>query len=150
MNADLFRAICRHHGLPEPELGIILGIILSLFWQTMIYVLEIPGWLPAPLNQLLGHWAKAHRLKVKDREMIGKAWLAHGYPKATGLRTVHLYLIGGKNNRARDDDSSWKSTLDALVQCGALVDDSPAYARTGLVRHAKAEQPATFITLEDA
>ena len=110
--------------------------------------LEIPGWRPALLNELLGrHPMSVARRKAHDRRILGRALVAYGVPRATGPRGVHLEITG-RFGVFPDPDSPWKSLLDALVRCGALVDDSaefchwtPATFRRGA--------PGTVIELRD-
>lgn len=82
----------------------------------------IPRWHPAPLNQLLGHWAAAAKKKKQDRKMVFSCF--HGLPKATGKRQVSLHIVLKKGQRACDPDAYQKSTGDALVHAGMLTDDN--------------------------
>lgn len=83
----------------------------------------IPNWHPAPLNKLLGgHWSKGAKFKSTDRAIV--AAYAKPFAKAQGKRRVTLRIVLGKGERACDPDAFWKSLLDALVQCGMLVDDN--------------------------
>jgi Holliday junction resolvase RusA-like endonuclease len=69
-----------------------------------------------------GHWSNGHQLKRVDRAMV--AAYASRVPKAKGKRRVSLHIILDKGQRAPDPDSLWKSSLDALVHAGVLVDDN--------------------------
>lgn len=114
------------------------------------YTLRLPRYRPALLNELIGsrHWAKAARLKRRDRKAIAGYAALQGVPKAEGRRRVSVVLPGPRTGRLPDPDSWQKSTLDALVAAGLLVDDSGKWCEVG---------PATFerggtdttITLED-
>jgi len=112
--------------------------------------LWIPGWHPTPLNKLLrSHWGTAAKLKAKDRKIITTAARAYGVAPAPGRRKVSLFLVLGKGQRAADPDAFWKSTLDALVACGALKDDDRLHVELAPPAFARGDAPATFITLED-
>ena len=51
--------------------------------------LEIPGWRPALLNELLGrHPMSVAPRKAHDRRILGRALIAYGVPRATGPRGV--------------------------------------------------------------
>jgi hypothetical protein len=115
--------------------------------QTMY----VPKWWPPTLNELFaGHWAIAHKLKQECAQMIAGYWLAHNGQRATTHRKVHLHLIAPKGQRLPDRDAWWKATLDALVQCGALVDDSPRYCTPGSVTYSRSDDTwGVMITLED-
>lgn len=117
----------------------------------MIHCMRIDGFLPAPLNKLVGNWQRASRLKAHDRDVIGRAFMVYGIPKATGKRRVDLLLIMGKGQRACDPDAHTKSTFDALVACGALFDDTKNYVQLGDVKFARWDdaEPCTVITLQD-
>ena len=114
-----------------------------------MHTLTITNWHPAKLNDLLGHWAKRHKLKSFDRGIVALSVRNAGIVKATGPRRVSLHIILGKGQRAADPDAYWKSTLDALVQCGALQSDSRQWVELGPVTFDRAEKPATVVTLED-
>ena len=118
----------------------------------MIVTLWIPGWTPTPLNRLLGaHWGTAHKRKQSDKEVIGRAVLLYGlkWMPPQGKRKVSMMIVLGPKMRAADPDSFWKSTLDALVSCGALIDDNRQHCITEPVQFCRGEYKATYITLED-
>jgi hypothetical protein len=96
--------------------------------------LVVPGRPPA-LNELLGHWGKAHRLKADwtQRVMVAKSNLRT--PKATERRRVDILVALGKGKRKTDPDALWKASLDALKLNGLLVDDSPTWCEMGTVRY---------------
>lgn len=115
----------------------------------MLWTLEIPGWAPCRLNQLLGHWGTASRLKAKDRETIGTACKVYQVPPATGKRLVYLHLVFPKGMRAGDPDSYQKSVHDALVHAGALKNDSHLWCDFRPPTFSRGEEKRTFITLQD-
>lgn len=88
------------------------------------YVLDIPRWHPAPLNQLLGHWATANRRKKSDRLMVLAYARQAKFPQAERKRQVEMTITLKPKARACDPDAYYKSTLDALVHAGLLVNDS--------------------------
>jgi hypothetical protein len=115
------------------------------------HVLVIPGWHPARLNDLMGggHWARRHRLKKADRQLVAAYTKAAGVPQATGRRRVSLELTLAPRQRAADPDAYWKSALDALVACGLLVDDSRQQLQLGTVTFRRGPARQTRIVLED-
>lgn len=114
-----------------------------------IQTLVIYGWHPSKLNQLMGHWAQAARLKKADREKIAVVAATQGIAKADGKRKVHLRIVLGKGQRAGDVDCYWKSTLDALVAAGLLVDDSRKWCEIAPAEFERSAVKATVITLTD-
>ena len=91
----------------------------------MKYILFIPGWRPAVTNELMGHWAKAAKLKKRDREVVWKSALAERIPAARGKRHLDIHIfLEKKRGRKLDPDACLKSGLDALVQSRLLRDDS--------------------------
>lgn len=113
------------------------------------WVLTIPGYQPVTLNSLMGcNPYTIHRKKQADKKKIaGEAVLA-GIPKAWCRRAVALTIILGPRQRAADPDAFWKATLDSLVSCGLLVDDSRQWVRLGAVDFERGER-GTIIALED-
>jgi hypothetical protein len=114
-----------------------------------IWTMEIPGWRPAALNTLLGNRMKSASLKKHDREIICRAVLAYGIPKATVLRSVRMTLIYTAGERTTDPDSHSKSLLDALVHSGALFNDSRHWVDYDKPRYARGDVKTTFITLQE-
>ncbi len=111
--------------------------------------LRIENWHPARLNQLLGHWRRAHRLKLGDRNTVCvHAYLA-GLEPASMKRRVDLLVTLGPGQRSPDRDAWWKSLLDALVHAKQLVDDSPRWCVPGSVTYDRAKRTATTIYLTD-
>jgi hypothetical protein len=113
------------------------------------HFLRLPGWTPAPLNSLIGcHWGTRSRRKRADREVVALEALAQGIPRATGRRRVSLVVTGWPTGRLPDADGLLKSTLDALVHAGLLVDDAPAWCELGAVEVCRGPR-GTTIVLED-
>lgn len=108
--------------------------------------ITIPNWRPSPLNTLLGHWAKAHKHKKTDRNIV--ATYTNHLPKAETKRRVHLTIILGPSQRATDPDSPLKSLGDALVHAKMLKDDSYKWVEWAPVKFVKGDM-ATIIQLED-
>jgi hypothetical protein len=114
------------------------------------YRLTLPAWHPTPVNRLVGaHFGTRARRKRHDRELVAAHALAAGIPRATRRRRVQLCITLGPRQRAADPDAYWKSTLDALVACGQLVNDSRQWVELGPVTFARGPAPATSIVLED-
>ena len=115
-----------------------------------VYRLRIERWQPAPLNSLINcHWATAARRKRVDKNMIAHYCKTARIPLAPGPREVSLLVTLGPKQRAPDPDSLWKSTLDALVHAGMLIDDNRQYVRQGSVDFERGSERATLITLTD-
>lgn len=115
------------------------------------WVLEIPRWRPATLNELTkrgNHWSAA-RLKKRDREMVAGYAAKLGLPPATTKRRVTMLQVRAGKQRPIDDDNAWKSVLDALVQCRLLVDDKPEWLERMPLEQEKGPRKLTRITLED-
>lgn len=114
------------------------------------WTLEIPGWMPCPLNTLIGcHWGTASKRKAKDVSVISDALTLYGVPEARVKRSVRLLVVLPKGKRATDPDSLFKSLCDALVRCKALVNDSSRWVEIEQPRFARGEELTTFLTLED-
>jgi hypothetical protein len=116
----------------------------------LIVTLELPGYIPTPINKLLGNWKNQFR-KSRDREVIGHAGMLYDSLIATDPRTVDLTIIWPKGRRSHDPDANWKTVCDSLVQCGLLVNDSDRYCKLGKVRYAKSsdDYACTIITLTE-
>jgi hypothetical protein len=114
------------------------------------HVLAIDRWQPTRLNQLLHeHWGKANRRKKADRELVGFYALIGKVPPATGPRRVSLRITLAPGQRAGDPDSYWKSTLDALVGVGLLLDDNRQNCELGGIDFDRGPERSTAILLED-
>lgn len=110
----------------------------------------IPHWHPATVNQLLRSVKGRIRLKKLDRKIVGDYF---GYackaPRATGKRRVHLIIILKPKQRACDPDSYHKSLLDALKQCGMLLDDNRQHCELAPVLFERSKSWGTVIRLEE-
>jgi len=115
----------------------------------VIWTLYLPGFIPTPLNQLMGSWKKAMRLKAHDAEIIRNACLAYAVPQANVKRRVSLLVVWPPGRRACDPDALYKSTFDALAGCGLLVDDSAKWVRFDQPEYARGSHAATYITISD-
>lgn len=108
---------------------------------------KIPNFHPTALNKLMGvHWSISHKRKKGDANII-RAYYHHMKP-ATKKRLVSLTIVLGKGQRGCDPDAYFKSALDALVQAGQLVDDSPKWCELASVVFERGDM-ATIIALED-
>ena len=116
----------------------------------MTHTLIIAGWTPARLHEWDGrHWSSRSRLKRADRAVVALAARVHGIPPAAGPRRVGLHLAGWPRGRLPDPDGFWKSTLDALVSAGLLVDDAPRWCALGPVTLERSAARRAVLTLED-
>jgi hypothetical protein len=112
--------------------------------------IEVPNWLPTPLNRLLGcHWGTRSRLKRADADLVAVYAMRAGVPRATSRRRVTLRLTLGPRQRAPDPDALWKSLLDGLVRAGLLVDDNYQGVELGEVIFERGPEQSTRIVLED-
>jgi len=113
---------------------------------------EVPGWVPTSLNELVGNHAKAGRLKKRDARTIAAACVLAGVPrvgldaherahrKALAIvgpqpgdptprrRHVRLEVRLAKGERALDEDNYFKSLMDGLKRAGMLFEDSRQWA----------------------
>ena len=140
--------------------------------QQGIYTVTIPDWIPTPLNRLMRNRYAAARLKKRDTRMV--SFYALAVPcvalcksekvarKAVGIsgpqkndpepcrRRVRLAIQLAPKQRGCDDDAFYKTVLDALVNCGLLVDDSRTWCEPVLpIVWSRGERMATTIVLED-
>lgn len=115
------------------------------------WLVAIPRWHPARLNTLKAgvHWATAARLKRFDKDVVAISVMGAAVPKADGKRSVELAIVLGPRMRGGDPDSYWKSLLDALVACGALLGDAKEHVELLPVRYERGSQHATLILLRD-
>ncbi len=112
------------------------------------WVLFIPDYLPPSLNAMMGgHWRTKHKLKAECLELV--TWYGRMIPKATSKRRVHLTLTRADKRHRRDEDSCWKSTLDALVRAGLLGDDNPDWCEVGGFMQTVGERVGTTVVLEE-
>ena len=116
----------------------------------VVHTLVIDGWHPSTLNQLMRcHWGKSARMKRADREIVWAEALVQRVAKAEGRRRVDLVIDVEKGQRRPDRDAWWKSTLDALVGAGLLVDDGPRWCVPGSVSYRRTGRRRTAIVLTD-
>jgi hypothetical protein len=115
------------------------------------YALWIPEWRPTLVNELRAtpyrHWSAPYKKLKRDKKVIEEAFVRSGQPKAWGPRRVSLLFVMPKKARMFDRDAPRKSINDALVACGALINDSPAYCYEGPVHYARALLDCTWGTL---
>jgi hypothetical protein len=89
------------------------------------------------------------KAKAFDAQLVAACVTGAGVPRAEGKRRVSLEIHLGPRQRGGDPDAYWKSTLDALVSCGALVDDRKEMVDLGEVTYLRAKTRATVIILEE-
>lgn len=118
-------------------------------WK-MRHEILITDWHPVRLNQLLNcHWGTRSKLKKQDRELIRFYAGFFAVPPAKGKRRVSLVLTLAPKQRAGDPDAFFKGLLDALVNCGLLVDDNRQWVELGTVEFVRGKTRQTRIVLED-
>lgn len=69
--------------------------------------------------------------------------------KADKKRSVQLEIILKPKQRAADGDAYWKSSLDALVACGQLMNDSHVWCELLPVKYSRDPCWGTVINLTD-
>jgi Holliday junction resolvase RusA-like endonuclease len=116
------------------------------------WVARILDWRPVSDNlraRGVKAWAAA---KKRDREVI-RELLVGRIPPATGRRKVSLVVTKKSRRGVTDPSNLLKSTLDSLVSCGLLVDDSQQWLEGVTVRIEvcrEQERPVqSTITIED-
>ena len=109
----------------------------------------IPDWVPVSVNQLTRSWRRANRLKAHDREMVAVYARVQQVPAAICKRRVSVTITVDHAGHRPDPDNLLKSLLDALVQCGRLVDDSIQWCELGPVVVEIGSMRQTVIQLED-
>lgn len=115
----------------------------------MTYTFTFPGHC-ATVNQLYaGHWGRKAKLKRRDRDIVGIAVKVAGVPRATGKRRVSIHLTMGYKMRTPDPDGIYKSLLDSLVQCGALLDDRKETCEITPPTFGRGKVAETVVVLED-
>lgn len=103
----------------------------------------------ATVNQLMRTVIGKIRLTKRDRRWVYAACLSARVPTAERKRRVTLLVTLRPRQRAADPDAYWKSLLDALVCCGALVNDSRKWVELAPVEYTRGRRPAMTVTLED-
>jgi hypothetical protein len=115
-----------------------------------VYILGIPRWRPALLNELSRSVKGKIRLKKLDRQMVCTYTWQAKIPRATGKRRVSLHVTLGKGMREFDVDALWKSLNDAMKHAGLIADDSRPYLEQGPVTFSRNWLGwGTRITIED-
>lgn len=114
------------------------------------FLIKINGWHPTRLNKLLGDWRRSSRLKKSDRDNIALEMRRHGVVPATGCRRVRLEIVLGPRQRGGDPDAYWKSLLDGLKACGAIVDDRPGCVELGEVTYSRGAKGCVIILADVA
>lgn len=113
------------------------------------YTMTILGWRPRSLNELIGfHHMTVYKLKKRDKERIALEKLVQGIPDAVHKRRVSLRIMLQGRDKVMDGDNVWKSILDALVACLALVNDTQEWVELGSVEYERGKR-ATVLTLTD-
>jgi hypothetical protein len=115
-----------------------------------VWSIEIPGWRPAALNELMGNHGKAGRLKRADRDVVMGYVRRHVWlPLALAKRRVSLAITLPKGQRRWDIDAFQKSTLDACKHAGIIVDDRDLWVEWGGVKYERGIALSTTIIIEE-
>jgi hypothetical protein len=119
---------CKHGMIPPHAFPAPLGPLRANEVATSgTHRFFIPGWRPMRLNQMIGRNKYAvSRAKKKEYEMVGAYAILAMVPRATGRRSVRLEVVLEGRQQRVDQDAYSKVVLDALVECGLLIDDDKA------------------------
>lgn len=115
----------------------------------MKQTLHLYGYHPPTVNELLGNWRAACRRKKKCVEVVWKSCLEQKLVKASGKRMVSIIITTAKRGRKADPDAYYKSTLDALVKCSMLIDDSSKWCEHSQTMITTGDKNLTTIILTD-
>jgi Holliday junction resolvase RusA-like endonuclease len=116
----------------------------------MKQTLTLHNYHPPTINELLsGHWSKGARLKKRCVGIVWASCVEQKLTKATGKRMVAIEITTNKAGRRADPDAYYKSTLDALVKCGMLVDDSSQWCEHAQTLVRFGDKNETVILLTD-
>lgn len=114
------------------------------------HTLTIPRWTPTTLNRLLRmHWSARQRRLRADADLLAVYSLLQKVPKAAGKRRVAIELTVGLRSHRPDCDNVLKSSFDALVKAGLLLDDGPDACELGAVVVRFGRGRETTFTLQD-
>jgi hypothetical protein len=115
-----------------------------------LYAITVQGWRPALDNELTRkHWRVKDGLKRRDVAIVAWACRTQGVPTATNRRRVAVRITNRYTSRYPDPLAPFKSLLDALVRCGALVDDSGRWCEVVTPAQYRRGPLATTIELTD-
>ena len=115
----------------------------------MKQILHLYGYHPPTINELLGDWRRSGRLKKKCVNVMWASCLEQKLVKATCKRMVSIIITTAKRGRRCDPDAYYKSTLDALVKCNMLVDDSSQWCEHMQTMITTGDKNLTTIILTD-
>lgn len=106
--------------------------------------------LPPSPNQTRGaHWTVAHRARKKIHAEVWYSWLCAGKPLAQGRKAT--LQLGIEAHGLRDDEDNrtarMKPLIDALVEVGALQDDSPKWLEMRIPTRTKGVKGKPRITI---
>lgn len=110
---------------------------------------EIAGWVPPNLNRMLyKHWSRARNLKRGVAGVVAVECLRAGVARASGRRKLSIEVRTPPGRKHPDHDNILKALLDALRDCGAIVDDGPDHLEIGPYAPTTGRL-ATILTIED-
>lgn len=115
----------------------------------MKQTLYLYGYHPPTVNELLGNWRVAAKRKKACVNIMWQSCLEQKLVKASGKRMVSIIITTAKKGRRPDPDAYYKSTLDALVKCNMLVDDSSKWCEHSQTLITTGEKNLTTIILTD-
>jgi hypothetical protein len=113
------------------------------------HTLTIPKYRPPLTNELMfGPVGRRIRLQRECSQLFAYYAMLQLVPPATGKRRVSLVVTLSGRMRESDADSLWKATLDALVNCGLLLNDTVRGVELGSVTFERGEERCTKVILE--
>lgn len=113
-----------------------------------LWTLDVPGWRPPLLNELMGRSPGVIAgIKKRAVKRIGLEAMVQGVPAAAGKRRV-TFTLYGKWSKPPDADAVLKVGLDMLVTAGLLVDDGGEWCEWERPRTERGPV-RTVITLEE-
>lgn len=115
----------------------------------MKQTLHIYNYHPPTVNELMKCWRKAGRLKKACVSIMWKSCLEQKLVKASDKRMVSIIITTCKRGRKCDPDAYLKTTLDALVKCKMLVDDSSQWCDFSSTLITTGDKNQTTIILTD-
>lgn len=117
----------------------------------MQYTLTIPNWTPTLTNHWYGkHWRVRYKLKRAQNDIVAAYAMQQQIPQATCRRRLLIQVWGWPTGRKPDLDSFDKLLLDAIRDCGLILDDSErGLEGRMLVEVHRSRERKTVITLED-
>ncbi len=124
---------------------------LAAAGQPKRYEISVPNYRPPTSNALFRAKFRGRMALERECRQLIRCY-SRGVPQAAGKRRVSMAVTLAVRQRLPDaDEQCYKAVLDALANCGLLIDDSRRWCEcvpTEFVP-SRQRQPHTLITLED-